>query len=470
MQNQNVLLLDSDSNTRAALFRLLDSQSFHVISVSSISELSSMMDRLKSIDVLVGKRVLSDGKIHQALRVMKSENPNLKTFILTDNAEPTDLLALKREGVNECYEAPFQLPVIVSDILRDLGMTQTNQGQQVMPNQNVSIYDRFAFDDIIGRSPEITAVLELVEKVADSDSTVLIMGESGTGKELIAKALHYNSLRNNQSLVPVNCGAIPSELLESELFGHIKGAFTGAINNRLGRFQMADNGTLFLDEIGDMPITLQVKLLRVLQDQMVEPVGSHKMEKVNVRLIAATNVDLEKQVEEGRFREDLFYRLNVIPIRIPALRERKADIPLLAQHFISKFNREKNRSVAGIAPDAMEQLMRYPWPGNIRELENLMERMSVMVGEGVIQLADLPPRYLNQKTKTIQAANPSSLIGEEGIDFNSVVDDFENKLILQALQKTGWNRNQAAKLLRLNRTTLVEKIKKKGLVAEEAHA
>ena len=204
---------------------------------------------------------------------------------------------------------------------------------------------------------------------------------------------------------------------------------------------------------------------------MVEPVGSHKVEKVNVRLIAATNVDLEKQVEEGKFREDLFYRLNVIPIRIPALRERKSDIPILIQHFITKFNQEKNRSIQGVSPEAMEQLMKYEWPGNIRELENLMERLSVILGEGIIQLSDLPQKYLNQNTKTLQAAGQSDdLIGDEGVDFNSVVDDFENRLILQALNKTGWNRNRAAKLLRLNRTTLVEKIKKKGLSEQSADA
>lgn len=468
MQNQKVLLLDSDSNTRVALSRLLDSQSFHVIPVSSISELTTMISQVQDVKLLIGKQQLIDGKINQALRIVKKNNSELQSFVLMDNAEPTDLLSLKRDGVSDCFEAPFNLPEIVEKVVSGLQLPVT---QTTAPGAtSMNIYERFAFDDIIGRSPEITKVLQMVERVADSDSTILIMGESGTGKELIAKAIHYNSTRENQSLVPVNCGAIPGELLESELFGHIKGAFTGAINNRLGRFQMADNGSLFLDEIGDMPVTLQVKLLRVLQDSMVEPVGSQKYEKVNVRLIAATNVDLEKKVDEGKFREDLFYRLNVIPIRVPALRERRSDIPVLVQHFITKFNREKNRNITGVSPEAMDQLMKYGWPGNIRELENLMERMSVMLGEGIIQLADLPPRYLNQNTKTIQAENPSALLGEEGLDFNSVVDDFENRLILQALEKTGWNRNQAAKLLRLNRTTLVEKIKKKGLLEGEANA
>lgn len=468
MQNQKVLLLDSDSNTRVALSRLLETHSFHVIPVSSISELTSMNSQIQGVNLVVGKQRLIDGKINQALRIVRQSNPELSSYVLMETSEPTDLLALKRDGVNDCFEAPFNLPEIVKKIAGAHVLPQTTN--PILNTADMNIYERFAFDDIIGRSPEITKVLEMVERVADSDSNILIMGESGTGKELIARAIHYNSNRETQSLVPVNCGAIPGELLESELFGHIKGAFTGAIANRTGRFQMANAGTLFLDEIGDMPLTLQVKLLRVLQDRMVEPVGSHKMEKVDVRLIAATNVDLEKKVEDGKFREDLFYRLNVIPIRIPSLRERKSDIPVLIQHFITKFNREKNRNITGVAPEAMDQLMKYEWPGNIRELENLMERLSVMLGEGMIEVSDLPPRYLNQNTKTVQAASSQSMVGDEGIDFNSVVDDFENKLILQALERTGWNRNQAAKLLRLNRTTLVEKIKKKGLMEREANA
>ena len=358
----------------------------------------------------------------------------------------------------DCFEAPYSLPEIVNSILGE-NLNEEN----ISTNENLDIYQRFAFEDIIGRSPEITKVLEMVERVADSDSNILIMGESGTGKELIARALHHNSERRNQQLVPVNCGAIPNELLESELFGHIKGAFTGAIANRTGRFQLANEGTLFLDEIGDMPMTLQVKLLRVLQDQVVEPVGSHQVEKVDVRLVAATNVNLEKQVEDKKFREDLYYRLNVIPIRMPALRERTSDIPILAQHFLNKFNQKKSRNIQGISPEAMEQLISYPWPGNVRELENLMERLSVIVGEGIIQLSDLPEKYLQETTKTMQAVASDGLLGETGLDFNTVVDEFENKLIMEALEKTGWNRNQAAKLLRLNRTTLVEKIKKKGL-------
>ena len=304
----------------------------------------------------------------------------------------------------------------------------------------------------------------MVEKVADTDSTILVTGESGTGKELIAKAIHYNSNRNGKAFIPINCGAIPSELLESELFGHVKGAFTSAISNRQGRFELANKGTLFLDEIGDLSPNLQVKLLRVLQEKRFEPVGSAKTLESDVRIIAATNIDLNKAVKEGKFREDLFYRLNVIPINIPALRERKEDIPLLLQHFIDQYNNSKNIQISGVHPTALDRLINYSWPGNIRELENFVERVSILKREGQIELADLPIHFDNNLAGGRQRL-PTD-IPENGIDFNNAIASYENQLILNALNKTGWNRNQAALLLRLNRTTLVEKIKKKGLKPE----
>jgi transcriptional regulator with GAF, ATPase, and Fis domain len=326
------------------------------------------------------------------------------------------------------------------------------------------LHKKHQFDQIIGQSAEIKAVLNLVERVADSDSTVLVSGDSGTGKELIAKAVHFNSTRANQPFIAINCGAIPSELLESELFGHVKGAFTGAIANRVGRFELADGGTIFLDEIGDLEPALQVKLLRVLQERSFEPVGAAKSLQVNVRVIAATNKNLEENVRNGKFREDLFYRLNVIPIVLPALRERKVDIPLLLAHFIDHFNRTKNRKLSGISQAAIDCLSNYQWPGNIRELENLVERIAILKGFGMIEVHDLPVRYQTATAAGATASENSSLaIPESGMDFNTAVDQFENAILLQALEKTGWNRNQAALLLRLNRTTLVEKIKKKGL-------
>ena len=332
-----------------------------------------------------------------------------------------------------------------------------------------ALHNKYRFDSIIGKSEEINRVLDLVGRVADSDSNVLVTGESGTGKELIAKAIHYNSDRSMKAFVPINCGAIPKDLLESELFGHVKGAFTGAVANRPGRFEAAEGGTIFLDEIGDMDVSLQVKLLRVLQERKFEPVGSTKSVSTNIRIIAATNIDLEKAVEEGRFREDLYYRLNVIPITVPALRNRRTDIPLLLNHFIDKYSKDSSRGLDGISEPALEALCNYPWPGNIRELENLIERLSILKGSGSISAEDLPPKYRGQASNG-QAGVRMAQITDDGLDFNSAVDAYENELILRALEKTGWNRNQAAILLKLNRTTLVEKIKKKGLKPPEANA
>ncbi len=317
---------------------------------------------------------------------------------------------------------------------------------------------------IVGNSIKLKAVLDIINKVADSDSTVLITGESGTGKELVAKAIHFHSSRCSHPFIPINCGAIPAELLESELFGHVKGAFTGAISQRIGRFELADGGTLFLDEIGDMSPHLQVKLLRVLQEKCFEPLGSTKTITTQVRVVAATNADLEKAVALGKFREDLYYRLNVIPLFVPPLRERQEDIPILFQHFTHQFNKGRTRKLTGISTDAMNFLLNYNWPGNIRELENLVERLSILKGEGVIEVEDLPPKYRSMDPPIPSSLTTSFDFPVNGMDFNSAVDHFENSLILQALEKTGWNRNQAAILLRLNRTTLVEKIKKKGLV------
>jgi len=319
----------------------------------------------------------------------------------------------------------------------------------------------------VGKSVAVVKVFELIERVANTDSTVLILGESGTGKELVARALHEQSERKSKSFVPVNCGAIPSELLESELFGHVKGAFTGAHSSRMGRFSLAHQGTLFLDEIGTMPASLQVKILRALQEKEFEPVGGAKTLKSDCRVIAATNNDLDKEVAAGNFREDLFYRLNVIPISLPALRDRREDIPLLVEHFIDQLNSKKSYQIDGLSKEAMDALIRYPWPGNVRELENICQRLCILKGSGRIELTDLPPKILESKSAVPGASPWGSWMAqgfpEGGVHFDQLVESFENELILKALETTRWNKNRAAQLLNMNRTTLVEKIKKRNL-------
>jgi transcriptional regulator with PAS, ATPase and Fis domain len=324
----------------------------------------------------------------------------------------------------------------------------------------------------VGNSAVIDRMVQTVEKVAQTESTVLITGESGTGKELVARAIHASSDRKNKPLVIINCGAIPAELLEAELFGHVRGAFTGANQNRQGRFEAANGGSLFLDEIGDIPLHLQVKLLRVLQTRQFEPVGSSTTIQADVRIIAATNKNLEKAVANGEFREDLYYRLNVIPMTVPALRERKEDIPLLINHFLSKFNEMNGHGVEEPSGQIMDALKNYDWPGNIRELENLMERLVILKGQGTVDLGDLPHRifrtYAENQPDGQGALSewefPRMVLPKEGMDLKTVVAAFENHLVDQALARTSGNKNRASELLRMNRTTLVEKLRRRGMI------
>ncbi|MFC1491532.1 sigma 54-interacting transcriptional regulator [Nitrospinota bacterium] len=325
------------------------------------------------------------------------------------------------------------------------------------------------FFGILGQSIEIKRVFDMIMKVSATSSTILLTGESGTGKELVCRAIHKLSGRSKGPLIPVNCGAIPEELLESELFGHEKGAFTGATTAREGRFQMADGGTILLDEVSEMSPKLQVKFLRVLQESEFERVGGGKTIRVDVRIIAATNKDLEKSVACREFREDLYYRLNVIPLPLPPLRERQGDISLLVQSFIDMFQEKNLSSLKSVAPDAMAALQAYSWPGNVRELENLIERMAILAEGSILKLSDLPERFKSsQAADSGQGGTPEIDIPEEGIDLRAVMEDMENRLIEKALEKSGGVKNRAAQLLGLNRTTLVEKLKKKGFEGYKA--
>ena len=336
-----------------------------------------------------------------------------------------------------------------------------------MDNENVRILvvdnkdGEYHFPSLVGSSTPMQAIYKRIGIVADKSSTILIEGETGTGKELIAKAIHYNSPRKDQPLVSVNCGAIPSNLLEDELFGHVKGAFTGAHQHRIGRFEQANRGTLFLDEVSSMPMDLQVKLLRVLQEREFQRVGSTANVKVDVRIVAATNGNLLAAVEKGEFRSDLYYRLNVIPINVPPLRERRDDIPLLTRHFIRKFCMEQNVPQKKISDEALQYITNHNWPGNVRQLENIMEMAVTLSGQR--ELLDV-----NDFPAVCQTAKSAGTVSEiefpnEGVNFNTVVSDLEKRLILQSLEVARGNKKKAATLLRLKRTTFVEKLRRMGV-------
>jgi transcriptional regulator with GAF, ATPase, and Fis domain len=316
---------------------------------------------------------------------------------------------------------------------------------------------------LVGLSSSMQNINALIAKLANNNATVLITGESGTGKELAAREIHDLSARLERPFVPVNCGAIPEELLESELFGHVRGAFTGALNARQGRFQLAHGGTLFLDEIGEMSPKLQVKLLRVLQEQQFEPVGSDHPVQVDVRVVAATNRDLRMAVREGKFREDLFYRLNVLPLELPSLREREGDIPLLIRYFLQLHGGRKGKPVLRVEAETLEILEKYSWPGNVRELENLVERLVVLNEDGTIRATDLPD-YVVHNSLPQHHHGGQVVLPLEGVDLDAFLERIENGFIQQALKRTHGNKTTAAELLHLNRTTFIERLRKKGML------
>lgn len=324
-----------------------------------------------------------------------------------------------------------------------------------------ALKDKYKFENIIGVSFAMQKVFEMIERVADTNATVLVTGESGVGKELVARAIHYNSSKRDNPLVVVNCGAIPESLLESELFGYEKGAFTGAVSTRLGRFELATGGSIFLDEIGDMSFNLQVKLLRVLQEKAFERIGGSKTIKVDVRIIAATNRKLEDLVSENKFREDLYYRLNVVPIHIPPLRDRRQDIPILINFFLEQSNRINSASIEGFSEEAMKALMEYDFPGNVRELQNIVERMVVLKRDGHIDIEDLPEKLYSMEKEDAVLQRETSIDIDKGYD--TLVSEFEKTLIIKALSETQGVKSKAAQVLNINRTTLIEKMKRLGL-------
>jgi DNA-binding NtrC family response regulator len=452
-------VIDDEELYRRALERILVRVGHRVSCARDASEAMSVVSS-DHLDLVLCDVRMPGIQGLELVRQIHDLQPDLPCIVITGYGSAEASVDALRAGAFWYLEKPFEQASL--DVVRRLVDQAIEHGRLKAENRLLQrqLRTRYRFENIVGTSAPLRFALEMVEKVADTDSTVLVTGESGTGKELVARALHYNSRRADRPLVTVNCGAIPEELLESELFGHVRGAFTGAVSHRQGRFALAHGGTIFLDEIGDMSPSLQVKLLRVLQERTFEPVGSSKSVSVDVRVVAATNQDLPVAIREKRFREDLYYRLNVIPIEVPPLRERREDVPLLVQHFLKTMNAEKGRSVSGFSDACMERLLAWDWPGNVRELENLVERLVILRGEGEIGAEDLPPPFgaIRTPVRTDAPRLPGS-----GIPFNDVVDRFETDLILQALEQTHWNKQRAAALLGLNRTTLLEKIKKKGL-------
>jgi len=455
MKKTRILIAEDNDLNRKNLTELLSENGYEVKAVS---------DGKEAIDVFPYDKydlVITDLKMPhvdglQLLKFIKEMHPENVVIMITGYASVKSAISAMKMGAFDYITKPLKKDIVMLSVERALSHAKLKKENITLKSHLEKKYD---FGKIISYSYRMNIVIETIKKVTSSDSTIAIYGESGTGKELVARALHFNSKRKTCPLVTVNCGAIPEELLESELFGHEKGAFTGAIRSRTGRFELAHGGTIFLDEIGDMSPSLQVKVLRVIQERRFERIGGMKTIDVDVRIITATNQDLEKAVAEKKFREDLFYRINVIPIHVPPLRARKADIPVLANHFLKTFNRLKEKNVAGLTPNAMNCLTKYHWPGNVRELQNLIEMLVVMNEYNKIRVKDLPDKIRLDSEKTEKVTNNIE-IPDDGLGLNEIIGQFEKDLLQKAILKSNGIKSRAAKLLNLNRTTFVEKLKR----------
>ncbi len=454
MVRGTILIVDDDALFREALTRYLDAAGHQI---TSVGDPQSALQKLEegSFDLLLTDLKMPGMDGIALIQRIQEIDPDLLSIVITGFGTPDrSIEALDRGAfwfIDKSYDRISSFGLLVDKALEFRQLKTSNRQLQRQ------LEAKYGLSNIIGEGERIHDMLDMIRRVAPTEARVLITGESGVGKELVARAIHYNSARAERPLVAVNCGAVPEELLESELFGHVKGSFTGAIRDREGRFQAAEGGTLLLDEIGDMSPSLQIKLLRVIQEMEYEPVGSSQTITADVRILSATNQNLPELIKEKRFRQDLYFRLNVVPIEVPPLRERREDIPLLVDHFLNQ-QRRRYPELKGIDEFALKRLTNYDWPGNVRELEGLIERLAIMRREGWIAEEELPPELTGRSTD-----QPSITLPADGVDFEGLVEGFESDLILQALEATSWNKNRAAKLLNLKRTTLVEKIRSKGL-------
>jgi len=452
----NILLVDDEQPIREALLLLLKNADYRISGCGSGQEAIQHLES-EQYDIVVTDLFLPDVNGIDILKKAKELSPTIEVILITGHASAETAVRAMKEGAFDYITKPLNI-----EELRVI-ITKAIEKQQIL-SENISLKkqlrDKYEFSNIIGSSPAMQKVFSRITKVIKTDSTVLVLGESGTGKELIAKAIHSNGPRRDKPFIAVHCGAIPENLLESELFGHTKGAFTGAIRDKMGKFEAAHHGTIFLDEIATLPMHLQIKLLRVLQEQEVERIGSNKQIKLDVRIISATNVNLEEEVKKGTFRDDLFYRLNVIPVTLPPLRERVEDILPLVRHFLAKYCKEMGRHHMNIAKEALIALEVYAWPGNVRELENVVERTVALTEGDQITLSDLPSNITRSYNE--QEELPTR-VTSRGVDLGKVLTDIEQKMISDALSLSDGVKARAAALLKMNRTTLVEKMRRLGM-------
>lgn len=467
---ERVLILDGNSKLRRHYVEIMEFMGYETVNASGQKLDNSFFDKHQGIGLILLTSCSSTRDTLHVFREIKAVDRHLPIIHIID---PDNQPRFSQELENGCI-ARLELPLRVTELEKVLDKVHIYRAQRHQEGEPRSME---LFRSLGGTSKGIKKVRRMVEKVADTDANVLITGRSGTGKEVVARNIHYHSSRRNKPFVPINCGAIPPDLLESELFGHEKGAFTGAITARQGRFEMAEGGTLFLDEIGDMSLSMQVKLLRVLQERTFERVGSNKSIEANVRIVAATHVNLEEAIEKGRFREDLYYRLNVFPIEMPALCDRIEDLPMLIGDLVERLKHENNVEV-NLTATAINSLSQYNWPGNIRELANLIERLSILYPNAIVDIQDLPEKYQSmellesqidpQEEIILQNSLQAPRLPKDGLDLKEHINQIETSLIRQALEESNGIVAHAAKRLNMGRTTLVEKMRKLGMQRKEA--
>ncbi|MBI5572413.1 MAG: sigma-54-dependent Fis family transcriptional regulator [Desulfomonile tiedjei] len=455
-----ILVVDDESSQRKMLKANLSLDGYEVVEAEDGSHaIARVAEEFFDLVLMDNRMTHVDGI--EALKQIKQISPGIPVIIITAYASVETAVQALQSGAHDYLTKPLDIDELRIKVQQTLEFWRLKEENILQKRRIENLFDA---SSIIGRSQTMKEVMERVAQVAPSEATVLILGESGTGKELIANALHQGSSRTDRRFIKVNCAALPETLLESELFGHEKGAFTGAIARRPGRFELADGGTIFLDEIGEMTLATQSKLLRVVQEREFEPVGSTKTVKVDIRIITATNRNLEEEVKAGRFREDLFYRLNVVPIPLPPLRERKEDIPLLVEHFLKVYNEKNGRNLQGFHPRALDALMRYAWPGNIRELENVVERSVILSRDDYVPFSELP--------LPVREATGDSDVKEirEGLRPGMTIREMEKELIVKTLEENDGNRTRTARVLGITRRTLQHKLKEFGIDQPAADA
>ena len=456
-----VLIVDDDHDIRETIKDMLEGEGYEIF-LAADGERALALQKEKKCQVVLVDLMLPRMNGIEVVKRVKDVDARAESIIITGHGSIDTAVKAMRHGAFDYLSKPLMRDELLLTIKRALEFQRLESEVYRLRHE---LNRKYEFNNFVGNSEPMLELFELINRVIETDSTLLIMGESGTGKEVVARTVHYNGPRKNFPFVPVNCGAIPETLLENELFGHEKGAFTGASSMRIGRFETAHRGTIFLDEVSEMSPALQVKLLRVLEDKAFERIGSAKTIKVDVRVVAATNQDLEVALKEKSFREDLFYRLNVIPVQLPPLRDRKNDIPLLIEHFLQVFREKGKKGISGVSSKAMKVFMEYDWPGNVRELENLVERIIILKGRGKIEPDDLPER-LYKKSSLISPKEV--VIPEEGVDYADLIARYEREILFNALERSNWIKSKAAKLLSLKRTTLIDKIKRLELEEKES--